>query len=992
MQRAWSTRRDAGLSSDPSPVELDEALHRLLAGFGLTVRSVPRSHPNLGGGLAVLLRDDQLICHADDLPAPRRRFALAHEMGHWLLHPGLSSESQDDDEDDEYWAGASGYSPQERRESEANAFARALLTDPEGCRRLARDGAGLRAISAILGVPVSCVRHALLVSFRGHPSAEAPLGMPVLDTWQQSVVGTASGPLRVVAGPGTGKTQVLVHRIVHLVESGRCEPGSILALTFSRSAAETLRSRLNRVNPYWGGMVATGTLHAYGLDLLRRHAHLLGLPPRPLLLSSADVGAVIWSLMPDLPVGSWAIRQPAKLAKELADWLGEPSHEEPGDPRAMSIRGRYREWKQEHGAVDYRDMVALALHLLKRFPEIREAECHRYLAVLVDESQDLDPQQWETLWMLGGNHSVRLWMVGDPGQSIYGFRGAGASFRELSSDASGVKIEHLGVNYRSLPHIVETLGVASSRDANHWTAARAGEGRVVLATADSVRAQDEGVARSLEDAHRGGRSWSDMAVLFRTRAQLAKMRDFLRDRGIPWREDRDDRWLREAPVSHVLEWMEQRANGAEAAEAGPISIPEEIDQLLWGARRLSVEWDDSARESASALVRMAAGYGPRRELYRLPGENDYAGFLRYVQRHCDTGEIPESESAVAGDEAVYLLTIHGAKGREFGLVIVPNLNGTMFPPSIGVNILPFVRKERDLSEESRLFFVAISRARDCLIVSCIKAKGRQPSSLLEHLPNPTESVTWTLPGDDVVERRAVETSDVRRVSGRELRKWEKCSARVVFDQLHATPRDPTDAFPLFHSCVVASLHCDHPWEDFHRRWTELEGTVPKQVHWYFTRLVEHSLSPESVRMLFDVSPVGTARVGNLEIDIRSDGLDASGNQVRVRLGSAPKSPPSSTDFADFLLLEAFGERLVHGWPSENRFDGVRMSDAKFEHFRARLPMLHDQLNAGIGKAQPSDPSQCMRCPHSLRCPRDGSTVSLDARRQGFDAGLRKAEG
>jgi hypothetical protein len=543
-----------------------------------------------------------------------------------------------------------------------------------------------------------------------------------------------------------------------------------------------------------------------------------------------------------------------------------------------------------------------------------------------------------------------------------------------------------------LPHIVRALGVASSNNVDHWTAARKGEGRVVLATADSVAAQDDGVARSLEDAHREGRPWSDMAVLFRTRAQKAKMRDYLRERGIPWREDRDDRWLRESPVLDVLEWMQQRATEPEDPDGAALSIPEVVDQLLWGPQRLAADWDDAARGGALALVRMAAGYGPRRELYRLPGENDYCGFLRYVQRHRDTGEIPESASAAAGDDAVLLLTIHAAKGREFGLVVVPNLNGNMFPSSSGANLLPFVRKECDFAEESRLFFVAISRARDCLIVSCINAKGKKPSRLLEHIPDPTELVAWTSEGDDHAEPSPADLSAAGSVSGRKLRNWDKCSARVVFDQLHAGHRNPTDGFPLFHSCVVASLHSDQPWDDFHRRWAELESTVPVQVHRYYARLVEHSLSRESVRMLFDAPPIGTARVGNLDVDVRADGLDASGNQVRIRLGSAPKSPPSSTDFADFLLLEAFGERLVHGWPSENRFDSVRMTDAKKGHFRERLPVLHTQMEAGIGKAQPSEPGQCLRCPHSLRCPRDGSTVSLDSRRQGFNRGVRKAGG
>ncbi|RLV50892.1 ATP-dependent helicase [Nocardioides mangrovicus] len=400
---------------------------------------------------------------------------------------------------------------------------------------------------------------------------------PELDADQQRVVEHPGGPLVVLAGPGTGKTTTLVEAIVDRVERRGVDPAGVLALTFSRKAAEQLR---DRVTARLGRTLATNpasTFHSFAYALVRRYSpadlyaaplRLLSAPEQDVLISEllTGEGALVWpdTLAAAVRTRGFAAEVQAVLSRarergldpvDLVE-LGERS-EEPAYVVAGRFLQRYLVVLDDSSAVDYADLVRRAVQVAEQHREEIRA---RYSCVFVDEYQDTDPSQVALLQALAGD-GRDLVVVGDPDQSIYGFRGADVDgilrFPSAFPTAGGAPAPVVAL--RTTRRFGSRLLVASQRVASGigtrgdigreaWAAFRSpvadaeSPGAVEALTFDTARAEVEHLADLLRRAHlEDGVPWSQMAVLVRSgRSSLPALRRSLTAGGVPVEVAADD--------------------------------------------------------------------------------------------------------------------------------------------------------------------------------------------------------------------------------------------------------------------------------------------------------------------------------------------------------------------------------------------------------------------------------------------------------------------
>ena len=396
--------------------------------------------------------------------------------------------------------------------------------------------------------------------------------VPTLDEHQQRVVDHPGGPLLVLAGPGTGKTTTLVEAIVRRIEEG-ARPDQVLALTFSRKAAEQLRDRVTARLGRTMSTTLSSTFHSFAYALVRRYApaELYAAPLR--LLSAPEQDVVLQELLTDNPE---SVRWPDALraavgtrgfAREVHAVLAR-ARERGLDPADLVALGRqegvpeleaaglflrqYLDVLGDQSAIDYPDLMARGVIEAQRHRnELRAQVAH----VFVDEYQDTDPSQVALLRAIAGD-GRDLTVVGDPDQSIYGFRGADVRgildfpSEFTTRDGAPAPVVALGTTrrfgsrlLRASRSIAASIGVTGSIPAEQHAAFRHptpadnpfGPGRVEVLTFDTARAETEHVADLLRRAHlEDGIGWSDMAVLVRSgRVSIPSLRRSLAAAGVP---------------------------------------------------------------------------------------------------------------------------------------------------------------------------------------------------------------------------------------------------------------------------------------------------------------------------------------------------------------------------------------------------------------------------------------------------------------------------
>jgi DNA helicase II / ATP-dependent DNA helicase PcrA len=502
-----------------------------------------------------------------------------------------------------------------------------------------------------------------------------------LDPEQRAAAAVEGGPLLVVAGPGTGKTRTLTHRIAHLVTAGEVPPEHCLAITFTRRAAAEMAERLETLAPEAAPAVTVATFHSLGLRLLREQHERVGLPP--------DFGLVDRT-------------QQRAIADETTD-------------------SDYRERLRERGLVDFDDLIDLPLALLEADPDLVAAYRDRFRWVWVDEYQDVDERQYRLLRQLvppDGNITA----IGDPDQAIYRFRGADVGFflrfREDFPDARTVQLTR---NYRSSAPILSAarqLIAPTSLVPDRKLRPMRDHGNVLVGVHQAASEQAEAafVARTIEQVIGGasfhafdsgrvdsdgtqGLDFSDFAVLYRTDRQSGAVMDALTQAGLPFQKRSHDRLAERPGVDRLLDEL--------------AFVPAEV-----GAARAAVL--DRLRQAGEAVLERVAPADREEVIAQTYAAIDLLSPL--AERCGDDLERFRAELALGVEvdtwdpraDRISLLTLHAAKGLEFPVVFIVGCEDGLLPLrwSGATDV-----DDEDVREERRLLFVGMTRAQRHLFLS-----------------------------------------------------------------------------------------------------------------------------------------------------------------------------------------------------------------------------------------------------------------------------------
>jgi DNA helicase-2/ATP-dependent DNA helicase PcrA len=372
---------------------------------------------------------------------------------------------------------------------------------------------------------------------------------PLLDDLndaQAEAVRHGEGPLLVLAGAGSGKTRVIVHRIARLVRDERVVPWQILAVTFTNKAAGEMRDRLARLLGPAAGELWVQTFHAFGARFLRREAARVSLTPSFAIYDDDDQMRLVKRVMAELGAEDGEPLSARGALSRIDRWknLGHvPGEVKPGDydvegQLAREIWVRYERALERAGAVDFGDLIVKPLRLLEADAELRKRWAGRFRHVLVDEFQDTNPAQYRLLRALV-NPKRNLCVVGDDDQAIYRWRGADvANILGFDGDFPGTKVVKLEQNYRSTRNVLDAAHAVISRarrrrEKRLWTESGAGEPLALLVGQDEHE-EAERIARAVAAERARGTAGDEIAVLYRTNAQSRPIEAAMRAARIPY--------------------------------------------------------------------------------------------------------------------------------------------------------------------------------------------------------------------------------------------------------------------------------------------------------------------------------------------------------------------------------------------------------------------------------------------------------------------------
>lgn len=586
---------------------------------------------------------------------------------------------------------------------------------------------------------------------------------------QKEAVLHHKGPMLVLAGPGSGKTFTITHRISHLIEEYKVDPSSILVITFTKAAAREMKERFEGLCKEGGGRVTFGTFHAIFFRILK-------------FAYRYDAGSIVREeqkisyIREIMDRCSIEVEDEAEfissILSEISSVKGEMLNldhyysQNCSEEIFRQLYCGYEERLRRAGLIDFDDMLVMCYELFTERKDILSAWQKKYQYILVDEFQDINRVQYEIVRMLAAPED-NLFIVGDDDQSIYRFRGAKPEIMlGFEKDYPKAKRVLLNVNFRSTSEIVETAGRLIVHNKTRFPKkiiAQKGHGRPVTTRMwQNPQEETREMVRELADYAKAGYSWKDMAVLYRTNTGPRLLIEKLMEYNIPFcmRDSLPnlyDHWIagnikaylkaaggdlsranvlrlinrpnryisRDALEGQTVDWERVKSFYQDRA-----FMVERIEQLEYDLKLLK----NMAPAAAVNYIRKAIGYDSYirdyAEYRRMKPEElleildqlqeSAAGFKTAKQWFSHMEEYGEELKAKArsgemSPEGVALMTMHSSKGLEYRIVYILDANEGVTPHHKA--ILP-----ADLEEERRMFYVAMTRAKERLHVNYVRER------------------------------------------------------------------------------------------------------------------------------------------------------------------------------------------------------------------------------------------------------------------------------
>ena len=607
-----------------------------------------------------------------------------------------------------------------------------------------------------------------------------------LNDKQYEAAVSIDGPQLIIAGAGSGKTRMITFKTAFMIENAGIAPENILALTFTNKAAAEMKERIQTLIGERAKKLTVSTFHSFGLSLIRRYGAELGYSGRFSVYDADDAQSAAKEAAVELKIPLESVNLTETAALFSAVKTGR-----------TPLPAAYKEWYEFYNrrlkafnAVDFDDLLALPLKLLRENATVCEECRSRYRYILVDEFQDTSTIQYEIVKTLAEKHR-NLSVVGDDDQSIYSWRGADfGNFLRFEQDFPERREIKLEQNYRSTKNILEAANRLISRNLNRktknlWTGGESGR-HIELFTPEDEEAEAAFIAstiRSLRFNHK--LKYDDFAVLVRTNTLCAPIEAELLNNNIPYTVSGGTSFFQRKEIKDVIAYMKtvvnpddeinllrilntpRRGLGVKSIERSadreaffPKAVGDEIEEFVGLIETYRQRFDEPGSRASvvlSSLLEEIFYYAfvinetknnERLAKFKL---GNIARFIDMIRRwesdpERENRSLPDFLNRITlltddrkdgdGEDKVNLMTIHASKGLEFNVVFLAGVEEEIIPHKRSIE-----ENAENIEEERRLFYVALTRAkRHIVITSCAKRKRNRiavtanPSPFLAEIP------------------------------------------------------------------------------------------------------------------------------------------------------------------------------------------------------------------------------------------------------------------
>jgi DNA helicase-2/ATP-dependent DNA helicase PcrA len=613
--------------------------------------------------------------------------------------------------------------------------------------------------------------------------------MENLNHQQIEALTCTNGPLLILAGAGSGKTRIIAHKFSYLVKTKKFFPDSILTVTFTNKAADEMKERINNLleknhNGSW-----IGTFHSQCNRILRKEIKVFDYNNNFSIFDEHDQCNLVRHILKEFKMYEALYKGiVSRISFLKSSLIGSEDFLSSGDgfgfdEKLAKVYVRYQDELMRCNALDFDDLIMLTVKLFENYPRLLKKYQNMFSYILVDEFQDTNFAQYHLLKLLASARK-KICVVGDDDQSIYKFRGANVNnILNFENDFPGTKVVKLERNYRSTQHILNVSGAVILRNSlrKHkklWTDNGCGE-KVNLCCLSTYVEEAKYVAKVIKELYlKGAYNYRDIAVFYRVNLQSRVMEDALRDENIGYRVFGGISFYQRTEIKDIIAYVRLSLNhgdnvslrriinnpqrGISAVTLSRIEHEAKKKSIsLFDAMKASLRTDNftsSVKDRLNEFTRLIEGFSSMKN-------RSAAGMLRTILEKSGYAETLDEERAknvtelilsaedkeilefldrislftnmdeINRGDYVSLMTMHSAKGLEFPVVFIIGIEEGLLP------YCKAMKCEEDISEERRLFYVGMTRAKDILWLTCArkrklyaKMQDQEPSRFLKDIP------------------------------------------------------------------------------------------------------------------------------------------------------------------------------------------------------------------------------------------------------------------
>jgi DNA helicase-2/ATP-dependent DNA helicase PcrA len=613
--------------------------------------------------------------------------------------------------------------------------------------------------------------------------------MQDLNPQQKEALEYMDGPLLVLAGAGSGKTKVITHKFAYLVKSKKFSPESILTVTFTNKAAREMSDRIGNLvgrdmKPFW-----IGTLHSQCSRILRKEIKAIGYGNDFSIYDEDDRCNLIRHILKEFKIYEALYKGVSSRINFLkASLVDAEDFLSSGDgygfdEKLAKVYVRYQDELKRSNSLDFDDLIMLTVKLFEEKPNLLKKYHEQFPYVLVDEFQDLNFAQYNLIKILALQNR-NICAVGDDDQSIYKFRGAEVKhILDFEKDFPGTKVVRLERNYRSTQNILDVANAVISTNARRkkkklWTDRKAGE-MVRFCWLNTEEEEAKHIAKVIKEFYlKGTQTYKDIGILYRVNLQSRAIEDALREAGLPYHVVGGISFYQRKEIKDLIAYVRLVTNhGDNVSLRRIINIPsrgigaatllkieneaKKKSLCLFDAIQFCIKSNTmvtSTRDKLNKFVHMieklsSVNYKSASDILKNVAEkSEYMALLdeekrqniselvsladgKNIQEFIDRASLLTNLDHTSDGNCISLMTLHNAKGLEFPVVFVTGLEE---------GLLPYFKangNDDEISEERRLLYVGMTRAKDFLVLSgahkrrfYAKLQDQEPSRFLQDIP------------------------------------------------------------------------------------------------------------------------------------------------------------------------------------------------------------------------------------------------------------------